>query len=42
MKFTEEKKEIVREIIADKLGCDIEEVIDQAEIKDHLGADSLD
>lgn len=37
-----EEKVKVNEIIADLLGCDLEEVKDDALLSDHLGADSLD
>jgi len=42
MKLQEKDKEKVKEIIADLLGCDMEEVKDEAILTDHLGADSLD
>lgn len=38
----EEVKERVREIIAEQLGRDMEEVTDDASFVDDLGADSLD
>jgi acyl carrier protein len=38
-KIVEEK---IKEIIADKLGVDIEEVVNKASLIDDLGADSLD
>ncbi len=34
--------EKVREIIADKLGVDVDEVVEDASLTDDLGADSLD
>lgn len=34
--------EKVREIIADKLGVDVDEVVEEASLTDDLGADSLD
>lgn len=42
MNITEQQKNEVKEIISDQLGCDIEEVKDDALLGDHLGADSLD
>ena len=33
--------EKVRNIIAETLGCDVEQVVDQAVLTDDLGADSL-
>ncbi len=40
-----DRKEVlekVRQIIADKLGVDIDEVVEEASLIDDLGADSLD
>lgn len=40
--ITEKQKVEIKEIIADKLGYDIEEVNDTDDLKDNLCADSLD
>ena len=32
----------VKNLISDKLGVDLEKVVNEAELRDHLGADSLD
>jgi acyl carrier protein len=37
-----DEKHIIQNIIADKLGYDLEEVHDEAEIRNELNADSLD
>lgn len=42
MNLTEKQKVEIKEIIADKLGYDIEEVNDTDDLKDNLCADSLD
>lgn len=42
MNLTEKQKVEIKEIIADKLGYDIEEVNDTDDLKDNLNADSLD
>lgn len=42
MKLTEKQKNQIKEIIADKLGYDIEEVNDDSHLNDNLCADSLD
>lgn len=41
-KFTEQTKNRIKEIIANKLGYDFEEVNDDDNLKDNLCADSLD
>ena len=42
MNVTEELKVKIKEIIADKLGADIEDVQDETNLSDDLGMDSLD
>lgn len=42
MNITEQQKNEIKEIIADKLGYDFEEVNDSDDLKDNLCADSLD
>lgn len=42
MNITEQQKNEIKEIIADKLGYDFEEVNDPDDLKDNLCADSLD
>lgn len=42
MNITETQKNEIKEIIADKLGYDFEDVKDSDSLKDNLNADSLD
>lgn len=35
-------EERVKNLISDKLGVDLDQVVGEAELRDHLGADSLD
>lgn len=41
-KLSESQREEIREMIVEKLGCDIEEVKDDSKLGWNLGADSLD
>lgn len=40
--LTDSQKQQVKEVLADKLGFEIEEIQDDSELKNDLGTDSLD
>jgi len=41
-KLSENQKSEIKEMVADKLGLDSEQVLDDSKLKDDLGCDSLD